>query len=738
MLTSRGLAKVMDFGLAKLKGALKLTRTSGTVGTLGYMAPEQIQGGEADQRSDIFSFGVLLFEIFTGKLPFRGEHEAAMVYSITNEEPQDITAVVPDVSLIVASLVQRCLEKDPADRYQAMQDVVSELKRSLKKGSSKVSHPVAVVKEQVSAVTPNLPAVHLLKHSFVRIGGGVLLALFLGAGVLMMLKQEGDGPVKAETTIRKFTSLPGIEDEPTWSPDGKFLAYVTDDRGNFDIIVQPVDGGTPLRVANTDAEEIQPAWSPDGSKLAFVSARDHGGRFSSLLQYGNLSAYIAGAGGDIFIMPAFGGNAVKLVSLGFDPAWSPDGKHIVFRSARAGQWDLWTIQSSGGDPKQLTNDEDFEFHPSWSPDGTTIAYAATRTGAHPAIFVIPATGGEHRQLTSDSATVLRPGWSPDGKSILFSSTRSGSMNIWQIKFSPGSEEIMVPHRVTAGEGHDVNLSVSSNSKTISYATVKSSPDIWEFTVATGKLRQMSFETGIEDQPVPSPDDKTFLVQSDRGGGLGLWTMDINGTFLSRIAPDRFGGHAWSRDGKFISYRQDDALVIRAIGDISILKTIPGAAAFSGWSPDGKSIVFSRAGAPHLWTHLLSTGEERQITSLGENASSPDWSVHGDRIVFSVTIGNGRHVWIVPSTGGTAKPITFGEDEYSHPKWSPVDNDLILCLRNHRDMCLISASTGKVKELHRFTESGINFIDYPYWSHDAKKIFFSIYRKTGDVYVLENY
>ncbi len=135
MLTSKGQAKVMDFGLAKLKGALKLTRTSSTVGTLGYMSPEQIQGGEVDNRSDIFSFGVLLFEMLTGKLPFRGEHEAAIVYSIVNEEPQDIALYVPALSPLVVGLIQRCLEKDPEDRYQNMQDAVSEIRRSQKKTS---------------------------------------------------------------------------------------------------------------------------------------------------------------------------------------------------------------------------------------------------------------------------------------------------------------------------------------------------------------------------------------------------------------------------------------------------------------------------------------------------------------------------------------------------------------------------------------------------------------------------
>jgi len=143
MLTSRGQAKVMDFGLAKLKGSLKLTRTSSTVGTLGYMAPEQIQGGEVDSRSDIFSFGVLLFEMLTGKLPFRGEHEAAMMYSILNEEPESIQTHLPHASVDLVHIINRALEKDPEDRYQSVADMVSESRRLLKQSSRIVRRSVA-------------------------------------------------------------------------------------------------------------------------------------------------------------------------------------------------------------------------------------------------------------------------------------------------------------------------------------------------------------------------------------------------------------------------------------------------------------------------------------------------------------------------------------------------------------------------------------------------------------------
>jgi tetratricopeptide (TPR) repeat protein/predicted Ser/Thr protein kinase len=141
MVNSKNQIKVMDFGLAKLKGSLKLTKTSSTVGTLAYMAPEQIQGGEVDARSDIFSFGVVLYEMLTGHVPFRGEHEAAMVYSIVNEEPTPINRYLPEVSSELVHVLNRALEKDPEDRYQGVHDMVIDLRR-LKKQTSRVSRVV--------------------------------------------------------------------------------------------------------------------------------------------------------------------------------------------------------------------------------------------------------------------------------------------------------------------------------------------------------------------------------------------------------------------------------------------------------------------------------------------------------------------------------------------------------------------------------------------------------------------
>ncbi len=165
MVNQKNQIKVMDFGLAKLKGSMKLTRTSSTVGTLAYMSPEQIQGGEVDSRSDLFSFGILLFEMLTGRTPFRGEHEAAVLYSIVNEPPESLLKLRPDCSPELERIIGRAIEKDPEDRYQSAADFVSELRR-VQKQSAKVSRtvtkeisvaPLDPAKSDTSAVASSAP-----------------------------------------------------------------------------------------------------------------------------------------------------------------------------------------------------------------------------------------------------------------------------------------------------------------------------------------------------------------------------------------------------------------------------------------------------------------------------------------------------------------------------------------------------------------------------------------------------
>jgi TolB-like protein/predicted Ser/Thr protein kinase len=227
MINARDQIKVMDFGLAKLKGSLKLTRTSSTVGTLGYMAPEQIQGGEVDARSDIFSFGVLFFEMLTGRLPFRGEHEAAMMYSILNEEPDALTRHIPDISPEIVHICGRALEKNPADRYQSMNDMLIDLRRT-KRESTRVSREhlaVPATAERADSsragsyappAAPVAPVVRPSRKWMLYSGAGLFLAIVVVAAIYFLKREQpadGAGPGKKMMAVLPFENMGTPEQE---------------------------------------------------------------------------------------------------------------------------------------------------------------------------------------------------------------------------------------------------------------------------------------------------------------------------------------------------------------------------------------------------------------------------------------------------------------------------------------------------------------------------------------------
>ncbi len=734
MVNKDGFVKILDFGLAKLmvpagdEGSELATMTApGTrpgivLGTVGYMSPEQASGQPVDFRSDQFSLGAILYEMATGKRAFQKKTAVETLSAIIREEPEPIAGISPTAPAPLRWVVERCLAKEPEDRYASTRDLARDLKQTLEHLSETSGEAAAVEKPRVRR-SPWFP---------------VALLVLLAIGVLdlaLRLKSGAAPATKAAATLKRVTFTPGLEDEPSFSPDGKFLAYATDERGNLDVVVQPLSGGEVIRVASTDADEAQPAWSPDGSRIAFVSAQDHGGRLGVALNVPALEPYLNAKLGDIFIAPALGGTPVKLVEDAYYPAWSPDGKRIVFMAPRDGQFDLWTVPADGGTPTRLTKDEDFDFQPCWSPDGKWIAYGSGRIPGPFNLRVVVAAGGTSRPLTKDFAYVTRPSWSADGSSIFFSGERNGILNAWRIPFSAEGHPA-APSRVTLGQGQDANISASRDGKKLAFAAVRNEFNIWELTVEAGLLRPITSGAGNPDYPQPSPDGKTLLVQSNRSGENAVWTVDLHGRFLSQLTPGQGAQPVshWSPDGRQIAYLHGDRkLWIQAVGSMSARDT-GLRATYLDWSPDGKEIALADN---EIWIYSLQAGKARPVTALKKNAAGPSWSPDGKQIAFYTERGGGiRELWIVPSDGGPPRQLTRNEED-SHPAWSPRNPDEILFLRDHKRLAILSVSTGKVRFLPGYSE-GSYILDYPSWSPDGKRVYFSVARKSGDIYVLEGF
>lgn len=538
MLTNKGQAKVMDFGLAKLKGSLKLTRTSSTVGTLGYMAPEQIQGGEVDHRSDIFSFGVLLFEMLTGKLPFRGEHEAAMVYSIVNEEPMQVDQLRPEASSLLSSLISRCLEKDPADRFQHMDDVVSELRRAQKKTStvtrSSAYTPVQRSTEKLSSDAmpqSEVPANTIVKQSpLVRYGIiGVVVVLLAVASWFFLSRSRPT--VNSDMTTRvlqvPFTQFayPGI------SPDGNWIAFpAADVNGKWDIYYMHVSGGEPRKVTTDAATFIQQAAdiSPDGSQIVYTRPSDDNKTF------------------EIFSISALGGTSRKLATVGDDPLWSPDGKRVGFIRTAAGPtksasglMEFWSVGADGSDERKEYTDSLFEsrggtyrYSFCWSPHGTSIAWVRSLSSASQVLIIRDLKTGREQQLTNGQENIDSMVWTVDDQ-IIFSSNRGGNTNLWTIPAS-GGEAV----QVTKGGGPDIGMSVSRSGKTLLYLQQQPVGYLWTGNTDGSALRQISFDEREIWEPTISPDRKQIaFVMRDPDplkNSSDLYVVDRDGSNRRRL------------------------------------------------------------------------------------------------------------------------------------------------------------------------------------------------------------
>jgi eukaryotic-like serine/threonine-protein kinase len=585
--TNDGRVKILDFGLAKPllpereeSGAATFGATEpGTVlGTVGYMAPEQVRGRPADHRSDIFAFGSILYEMLTGQRAFKGDSAVETMNAIlVRDLPEPSSSVEDMLPPLLDRIVRHCLEKSPEERFQSVRDVAFDLETASGTSSSVTRQMIAPVRE---------------KPRWLPLAAALGVAVLLAAAFQLGRRSGGQKPGELPTiTFSQQTNQQGVEKFPALSPDGTSLAYVSRESGNDDIYLQRVGGHNPINLTKDSTEDdTQPAFSPDGSTIAFRSER---------------------GGGGIFVMGATGESVRRLSDVGYNPAWSPDGKRIVVGTeaienplGRTGLSELWTIEVPSGQKRKLFAGDAVQ--PSWSPHGDRIAYwAIPRDTAQRDIWTIPAGGGPPVPVTQDLPLDWNPIWSADGRFLYFASDRGGSMNLWRVAIDEKTGQTSgAPQAFTTPSLSSGQLTISRDGRKIAYLALNELASIEKVvfdptTGKTGPAAPLLRQSGSLFSPDVSPDGAAIVFRTV-GGREDLFLVRSDGTGLRKLTDDpaRDRGPSWSPDGKriaFYSNRDGGKYEIFAIepdgSGLTQLTKTAGRTWFPFWSPDGKRIAY---------------------------------------------------------------------------------------------------------------------------------------------------
>lgn len=695
MLRKDGLVQIMDFGLAKLQGVSRLTREGNTVGTMGYMSPEQVQGFDVDHRTDIFSFGVLLYELLSGQSPFKGMHETAIIYEIVNVDAEPVSILKPELPPDLDAVLLECLAKDPDERYQSAKEIVKDL-RKLKRDSSRqnASRILAVRKSQISSgsriapLTAEYETIPPKKTTafniwmIVAIASTVLLLSVVGYYFLLMKAEPELMRLSFESPGSNiFISSNGGHIEI--SPDGKMVAFVAvDSMGKDQLWVRPLDLPAPLLLPGTENANY-PFWSYDSKMIAYFAD----GKLKKIDAKGGPSFTICEAGS------------------GRGGAWNKDGI-IVFAPASSGP--LHQVSSAGGMSKQLTVLDSVEFEvdhrwPVFLPDGDHFFF----------------TVQTNKASLSEESDLIRIGSLQDSKTkkVIRASSNVGYNQGWVMyykqksllaqRFSESSLELQgepIPilenlcyaqarskgafslsrnnRLVYLGDAKsEVEMAVFSSSGAIQHV-VKSkvadlfatfsddgnyiagdapdaggkNSDLWIHDIQRNNDTRLTFDKADEIVPVWSPDSKKIYFSSNRTGTYCVYEKNSNGTGDEQLvyassAPSYVT--AISSDGKKLLLSVNTQGVQKwdvGVYDLAEKKYTPLLTSeFNEWmgqfSPDGKWFTYQsdETGKYEIYIRPADGSPSKwQVSTHG--GAGPKWLGSGKEIVFNL---NDQEIFSVP-------------------------------------------------------------------------------------------
>jgi Tol biopolymer transport system component/predicted Ser/Thr protein kinase len=595
MVRKDGICQIMDFGLAKLRGTKskisRLTKEGSTLGTAGYMSPEQVQGQDVDHRSDIFSLGVLLYELFTGQLPFKGVHETALLYEIVNVDAIPMSAVKSEIDPSLDGIVLECLVKEPAERYQSVAEVAKELRR-FKRESTRARATRTMTAQhypQSKVVAPDVPAAS--SPSFVKRYLWHMTSLVLAIAVAVLAWSPWRVENSAKLPVMRFpidlaltTPLVGGAATVAISPDGKSIVYLALSSGTAKLFLRPIDQFTGHVMMGTDGAS-DPFFSPNGEWVAFFS----NGKLKKVSVFGgapqdlcDIPGFMRGAwwfedntiwfghiNSTIYRVPASGGTPVEVTildSLNKEishrfPQPLPGGKNVLFtiKHSNISTFDEAVIATENietHERKVLIRGGSFA---RYLPTGHVLyargsaIYAVSfdlRTmevqgSPLPVIeggMLIPQSGDANFTVSQTGTLVYVP---------------KGAMNDFQVRLvwydRLGNRQPFLDSLRAYGDG-----TFSPDGQKLAMAIRAANDDIWVYQLGRGTLTRLTFGGGNSDLPIWTPDGKRVIYVSERGRVYSIFSKPWDGSGAEEKLGDADGidgtsTPAISPDGKFIAF-----------------------------------------------------------------------------------------------------------------------------------------------------------------------------------------
>jgi serine/threonine protein kinase len=721
LVSKSGYGKLADFGLAKLEEGKDVhdastltagaTRPGTMMGTIPYMSPEQALGRNVDMRSDIFSFGSVLYELISGQPPFTGRSDLETLQKVIDHSPEPLPEAVP---VMVRNVIEKALEKDPSERYQSMREMAVDLKRLARR------------KDQGS----KQPAASNGWRRTMAVAAALVIVIAVAAMLLLRNRDRADDNPLANAQFTRFTDFEGTESDAAISPDGRFVAFRSDRDGPVDTWVSQVGSGRFINLTHGTQGTVaikNTGFTPDGSEIW-------------------LSALIGG--NRLRLIPLLGGNPrVFLSEHAINVAWSPDGSRVVFHTYDTGD-PLFVADRSGGNAQQIftLNAGGHNHFPTWSRDGQWIYFISGLWDASKEmdVFRIRPSGGMPERLT-DSKRDIRYLAPLDNRTLLYTSPDQNGAGPWLWALDTAQK---TSRRISSGLEVYSSVDASGDGRRLAVTVSNPTANLWSLPI----LDKVTEENDIKSVNLPTVrahapryGGNSLFYLSSNGGGDGLWRYE-NGQaseIWRGVDGALFEPAAISPDGRRVAVilQKQGKRTLQTLsadgGDVRALAPAIDVTSAASWSPDGNFIVAGGVDEKGQGLFKIPVDGGPAVRLANGTASNPVWSPDGSIIVYTgAVVGVTGPLLMVRENGTSVEAPSIQVRTGMRYRFLPGKQQLVYLPGSQvarENFMLLDLSTKSNRQLSNFDTRLTRTFDI---TPDGKQIVFDRLREKSDIVLID--